>query len=100
MRTTPLTFVILTFSEKPAHIEVGQAMIENVLNVLFGCRHRQLTRPITPVHKPGTRAGDTYVACLECGRRFQYDAKELRLGAPLPAAQASYSPLASPFQVQ
>ena len=39
-------------------------MIENVLNVLFGCRHKLLTRPITPVHKPGTPAPDAYVACL------------------------------------
>jgi hypothetical protein len=43
-----------------------------MLNLLFGCRHRPITRPMTPVHKPGTSA-ETYVVCLECGKRFPYD---------------------------
>lgn len=75
-------------------------MIENILNALLRCRHRRLTRPITAVHKPGTQAGDTYVACLDCGRRFQYDATVLRIGAPLPAPPAPYRPLSAPFQLQ
>jgi anti-anti-sigma factor len=52
-------------------------MIAARLNLLFGCRHRRLTRPITPVHRPGTPSGETYVACLECGKRFPYDATNL-----------------------
>jgi len=48
-------------------------MTDGLLSLLFGCRHRRITRPITPVHKPGTPAGQTYVACLECGRQFPYD---------------------------
>ncbi len=75
-------------------------MIENMLNALFGCRHKRLTRPITPVHKPGTPPGDSYVACLDCGRRLQYDVKALRVGAPIPVPPASYRPLSSPFQIQ
>jgi hypothetical protein len=55
-----------------------------ILNFLFGCRHRQMTRPITPVHKPGTPAEDTYVACLECGRQFRYDLTNMRVGTPMP----------------
>ncbi len=57
-----------------------------ILNFLFGCRHKQLTRPITPVHKPGSQPEKTYVACLECGRQFYYDLTAMRIGTPLPRA--------------
>jgi hypothetical protein len=50
-----------------------------MLNLLFGCRHRPITRPMTPFHKPGTPAGQTYVVCLECGKRFQYDLVNMRV---------------------
>jgi hypothetical protein len=75
-------------------------MMEKVLNALFGCRHTSVTRPITEVHKPGTPAGDTYVACLDCGRRFRYDVAEMRVGSALSVPNAPYRPLSSPFQVQ
>lgn len=58
-------------------------MVSTVLNLLFGCRHRRLTRPITPAHKPGTRAQSAYVACLECGRQFHYDVHNMRIGQPV-----------------
>ena len=75
-------------------------MIENILNALFRCRHKRLTRPITAVHKPGTRPEATYVACLDCGRRLHYDAVALRVGAPMPVPPVEYRPLSSQFQVQ
>jgi hypothetical protein len=75
-------------------------MIENVFNALFGCRHKRVTRPITPVHKPGTQSGDSYVACLECGRRFHYDVTAMRVGAALPVPPASYRPISCSFQLQ
>lgn len=58
-------------------------MIDAMFNLFFGCRHRRLTRPITPVHKPTMPAGDTYVVCLECGKQFRYDAQNMRLGSPV-----------------
>jgi predicted transcriptional regulator len=75
-------------------------MIENLVNALFGCRHKRLTRPITPVRKPGTPSGDTYVACLECGKRFHYDPHTMSIGTAMPLAPASYRPFSSPFRVQ
>lgn len=75
-------------------------MIGNMLNAMFGCRHKRLTRPITPVHKAGTQSGDTYVACLECGKRFYYDPQKMRVGTAMPLAPASYRPLSNRFQVQ
>jgi hypothetical protein len=49
-----------------------------IAGLLWGCRHRKTTRPITlPAEdaagrKPGAMA-DTYVACLDCGRHLAYD---------------------------
>jgi hypothetical protein len=74
-------------------------MIQKILNVVFGCRHKRLTRPITPVHRPGAKAGDTYVACLSCGKRFYYDAARMQIGTAMPLPRASYRPL-DEFQVQ
>ena len=72
-------------------------MIDAILNLLYGCRHRRVTRPITPVHKPGTQPGATYVACLECGKQFQYDLGNMRIGKPMPSS-ADFS--FTPFQTQ
>lgn len=42
-----------------------------VLVKLFGCRHRQLTRPFT------NRQG-SYRACLNCGARKEFDIKSFK----------------------
>lgn len=55
-------------------------MIDTLLNLLFRCSHRRLTRPVTPVSKAGVPHGDTYVVCLDCGKQFAYDWKEMRVG--------------------
>src|SRR5687768_12554879 len=60
-------------------------MIDSVLNLLFRCPHRRLTRPVTPVSKAGVPSGGTYVVCLDCGKHFTYDAKEMRLGKAIGA---------------
>lgn len=49
----------------------------------FGRRHDKITRPITPVHKFGGPAAETYVACLSCGKRLHYDLTKMRVGKPL-----------------
>ncbi len=66
-------------------------MIGAMMNLLFGCRHRRITRPITPVHKAGTEPGETYVACLDCGKQFHYDIANMRVGGPLAASTDSGS---------
>src|SRR5262245_22570586 len=58
-------------------------VIDTVLNLLFRCSHKRITRPITPAHKAGERGGDTYVVCLECGKQFLYDLNEMRIGRPV-----------------
>ena len=61
-------------------------MIDTVLNLMFRCPHRRLTRPVTPVSRGGVPHGDTYVVCLDCGKQFAYDLKEMRVGRPLDRA--------------
>ena len=58
-------------------------MIDTLLNLLFRCAHRRLTSPLTPVSKKGVPHGDTYVVCLDCGKQFHYDLKEMRMGKPI-----------------
>jgi hypothetical protein len=59
-------------------------MIRAIVDLLFGCRHRQVTRPITPVHTAISKPGETYVACLDCGRRFRYDLATMSMGTAIP----------------
>ncbi len=55
-------------------------MIDSVLNLLFRCSHRRLSRPVTPVVKAGMPQEQTYVVCLDCGHHFAYDVREMRMG--------------------
>jgi hypothetical protein len=55
-------------------------MIGTIFNMLFKCSHSRLTRPITPVSKPGVASGETYVVCLDCGKQFAYDWNHMRIG--------------------
>ena len=54
-----------------------------MVDLFFGCRHRKVTRPITPVHKHGEAPGDTYVACLSCGKKLEYDLTTMQVGKPI-----------------
>lgn len=58
-------------------------MIDSLLNLMFRCSHRRLTRPVTPVSKVGVPHGATYVVCLDCGKQFPYDLQEMKVGRPL-----------------
>jgi hypothetical protein len=58
-------------------------MLSSIFQRLFGCSHKRLTRPITPVRKPGVPSGETSVVCLDCGRQFAYDWNHMRVGRPI-----------------
>ena len=58
-------------------------MIDTLLNLMFRCAHRRLTRPLTPVSTKGVPHSDTYVVCLDCGKQFHYDLTEMRIGKPV-----------------
>jgi hypothetical protein len=61
------------------------------LRDLFGCTHQKTTFPLTSRRgiRPRTRAASesTYVVCLDCGREFQYNWAEMRIGEPLAAGR-------------
>lgn len=58
-------------------------MFASVLNRLFPCGHKHLSRPVAPIRKHGIPQGETYVVCLDCGQQFAYDSKEWKVGKPL-----------------
>jgi len=69
-------------------------MFHSLLSSIFGCAHNRTTFPLTPSRKAklseGTRKG-TYIVCLDCGKEFDYNWKEMRIGNPveqLPMTQA------------
>jgi hypothetical protein len=55
-------------------------MIDTVLNLLFRCSHRRLTRPVAPITKVGQPHSRSYVVCLDCGKQFEYDLTVMRMG--------------------
>ena len=46
--------------------------MRTIMDVMFGCWHRNLSFPIT-------REGRTYQVCLECGRELEYSWEEMRV---------------------
>ena len=55
-------------------------MIDSLLNILFRCPHRRLTRPVAPITKAGQPHSQSYVVCLDCGKQFEYDLNQMRIG--------------------
>jgi hypothetical protein len=70
----------LTLREYKGSALVGAFMIDSLLNLLFRCSHRRLTRPVAPITKAGQPHSQSYVVCLDCGKQFEYDLKEMRIG--------------------
>lgn len=60
-------------------------MFQSVLNFLLRCSHRRITRPFTRIGKTGALQGATYVVCLDCGKEFAYNWKEMRVGPAIAA---------------
>ena len=50
-------------------------MLRDLYRLFFGCRHRNLSWPLT-VRTPRKR---TYVVCLNCGTEFDYDFEAMQL---------------------
>lgn len=62
-------------------------MIAALLDRLFGCRHRRLSRVM-----PVPRTDRHYVVCLECGKAFGYDWSRMKICQPLPV-HATHGPV-------
>jgi hypothetical protein len=62
-----------------------------LLEILFGCDHAQLTFPITRRRRAGAAKPETYVVCLDCGGELAYDWQEMKIRVPSQSA----NPIAS-----
>lgn len=55
----------------------------HILDFLFDCQHKHLSFPITmkPLqrHSNAERRTGTYVVCLDCGKEFPYDWKNMHM---------------------
>ena len=68
--------------------------MDSVYNLLFGCKHRRKTFPLTPVRSKTVGgqtepAAETYVVCLDCGKQFIYDWEHMQLGKPVDLSEGS-----------
>ena len=57
-------------------------MVSDFLDLFFGCWHKHYSFPMTA--KAGQRSGaaaltGTYIVCLDCGKEFPYDWREMRV---------------------
>jgi len=58
-------------------------MIASLVDLFFGCWHKNYSFPITA--RAGQRRNEaaavtgTYVVCLDCGKEFPYDWREMRV---------------------
>ncbi len=57
-------------------------MFSKLWDAMFGCRHARYTFPITVragSRRTSAQRTGTYVACLDCGKEFRYDWREMRI---------------------
>ncbi|MGH9501859.1 MAG: hypothetical protein ACRD20_03320 [Terriglobales bacterium] len=68
-------------------------MIAELLDAVFGCKHPHYSFPISvrsvTRRVPAAKLTGTYVACLDCGKEFPYDWREMKV-ITSPAEQRSY----------
>ncbi len=72
-------------------------MIDSLFNTVFFCAHRRTTFPITPTRhdlpvSPMAARTGAYVVCLDCGKEFPYNWRELKIepqdAKPVPEASS------------
>jgi hypothetical protein len=65
-------------------------MLQSLLNAFLGCSHKRTTFPLTEARTARKR---TYVSCLDCGREFDYNWKQMKISEPdTPVAVSSSVP--------
>lgn len=64
-------------------------MLDSVFNFLFRCQHRNLSRPMSLTGSGAEKAPSTFVVCLDCGKRLEYDWKRMRVQSGRPHDDAS-----------
>jgi len=56
-------------------------MITDFVDILFGCWHSNYSFPMTDKLRSNraSQATGTYVVCLDCGKEFPYDWKQMKV---------------------
>ena len=71
-------------------------MIGKLVDAFFGCRHARYSFPVTirgVARRPQAAAlTGTYVACLDCGKEFGYDWKDMKVGEAVSPVVAGSRP--------
>jgi predicted transcriptional regulator len=66
-------------------------MLSQLMDVLFGCAHKRYTFPITAKSGRNQSAAasvtGTYVVCLDCGKEFAYDWRQMKVVSSANAAR-------------
>jgi hypothetical protein len=63
-------------------------MMASLINYLFGCSHERTTFPMRTKGSGETNRQGTYIVCLDCGKEFDYNWKEMHAGAAVPKRPA------------
>lgn len=61
------------------HGQYKEAGMSRLFDVLFGCSHNHYTFPMSRKSAASSQPTGTYVVCLDCGREFPYDWREMRI---------------------
>lgn len=69
--------------QDPGDMRLSAICLAELTDWLFGCAHHHTSFPRTAAPGRGAEgqqssSADTYVVCLECGRRFPYDWTAMR----------------------
>lgn len=61
-------------------------------NYIWGCKHRNTSRPFTTRNKVGAGGeqkslSETYIVCLDCGKKFPYSWEEMKVLRNKPASE-------------
>ncbi len=77
-------------------------MFTNLVDALFGCWHKNYSFPITArrgQRRPAAASlTGTYVVCLDCGREFPYDWREMKVISDSEVAKSVSESVAEPVQ--
>ena len=71
----------------------------SLVDLLFGCTHKNYSFPITARGARRTEAAlatGTYVVCLDCGKEFAYDWHEMKMLTSLPRRRDNVTSIAEP----
>jgi len=76
-------------------------MILNFVDMLFGCWHSNYSFPISAKsgqrRSEAARATGTYVVCLDCGKEFSYDWKQMKVVNSAPEPHSNLVDAAAPL---